>query len=154
MMTRAFKRSVCRMLIGVLLFAQFAVAAHACENLASRVQAGRGSETVASRGSSAAAATPDAARMESDQGVPSGCDDMAGTQGAIPGNVCTEHCRYGQQTFDPGQLPSVSPALLAVLYVLPAAIPVDSSRRMPAGVRAASVAASPPHAILHCCLRI
>ena len=154
-MTRAFKRSVCRVLIGVLLFAQFAVAAHACQNLARSAQGTRGAEAVMaldSNGSSPSAA--DAVPANPDQVAPSPCDDMAAPQGAIPANVCIEHCHFGQQTFDPGQLPSLSPAFFAVLYVLPTSIPADSARLMPAEVRAVPVAASPPHTILHCCFRI
>lgn len=155
MMTRAFRRSVCRVMIGVLLFAQFAVAAHACENLASSVPGSRGAATSAALDSdSAAAAATDAAAVEANEVGASPRDDMAGPLDPTSANICAEHCRYGHQTFDPGQLPSPSPALFAVLYVVPALAPAESAQLMPAEMRGAPSAASPPHTILHCCFRI
>lgn len=152
-MTRRFKRSVCRLLIGVLLFAQYAVAAHACQILS--VQGARATEAAgAVESNSAAAFASDSARVGDEQGAPSSCDDMAGKQDTTSGNVCSEHCRYGHQTSDPAQLPSLAPATFAVLYVLPSVVPAGLAGVMPAEVRAAPTAASPPHTILHCCFRI
>lgn len=150
MMTRAFKRSVCRVLIGVLLFAQFAIAAHACQDLAKNAQSARGMETAALDRS--AAMTASGTDSDSSGALP--CDGMGAPPDGSGGNICIEHCRFGHQTFDPGQPPSVTPGLFAVLYVVPGLLFAEAPRPMQAATRAACVAASPPHSILHCCLRI
>jgi hypothetical protein len=142
------------MLIGVLLFAQFAIASHACQKLGNNVQVARGPEAVALDGDTAAAADPEGVSVEMDQSSPAPCHDTAPSQDAISGNVCTEHCRYGHQTFDTGQLPSPAPVVFVVLYVLPASVGAESGGSMPSEAQAVLVAASPPHTILHCCFRI
>jgi len=153
-MTRSFMRSVCRVLIGALLFAQFAVAAHACPILAKNVSASSGMDAAVVDSNSAGTATPDAVSVEPDESAAFPCNDMARAPEPISANLCAEHCHYGQQTFDPGQVPSLSPALFTVLYVVPAFVPAESARLTPAEARAAPTAAPPPHTILHCCFRI
>lgn len=153
-MTRAFRRSVCRVLIGVLLFAQLAVAAHACPIVAKNVAGSPGMDVAAVNINGAGTAAPDAASVEPDESAASPCDDMARPPEPISANLCSEHCHYGQQTFDPGQVPSLSPTLFTVLYVVPAFVPAEPSRLIPAETRAVPAAALPPHTILHCCLLI
>lgn len=143
-MTASIKRLICRVLIGMLLFTQFAVSAYACPaSAAAQSQSGamvqgaptdRGHVTDASIGSRSDA--------EAEQGF---------MDPTLP-NLCLEHCRYGEQKADQPPAPTISPALLRVLYALPEPGGVVRTRvGSPASVPAAP--ADPPHAILHCCLR-
>lgn len=124
---RAMSKLICRVLIGVFVFAQLAVAAYACPGL----QQG----------------SPQATEM---QAMP-GCDQMDRSAA----NLCTEHCHFGQQSSDTAPVPVVIAPMLALLYVvLPAA---DAAGGAAAGVPAIDApwpAPPPPHAILHCVLRI
>ena len=82
--------------------------------------------------------------------MPAGCDQMDRDNGAL----CTEHCRPGQQSADTAQPPAVPAAMPMLLYLLPAAtLPVAGSPFF-ASPSAQPAAAPPPHAILHCVLRI
>jgi hypothetical protein len=82
---------VARLLIGVLVLAQMAVAAYACPS-------STGDVTVN------AVAMPDCDQVDTDV-----------TQ------LCLEHCRFGQQSADHSPAPAPLPALLTPLYSLPPA---------------------------------
>lgn len=101
MMTRALRRLVCRLMIGLLVFSQMAIAAYACPSLSSARQAlpamamddsvaGMPGEEAhgAMSMSPEASATPTAIRLGCDQ-----IDDNAP-------NLCVEHCHFGQQSAD------------------------------------------------------
>jgi hypothetical protein len=134
-MTRSFLRTICRMLIGVVLFAQLAVSAYACPGLS-----GAGAQSM---DTDMAAAAP--AGMH--------CEDMAGSMDASSTNLCAEHCRQGHQSDQAATL-TVPVALLTALYTLPLAPePPAPTPRHAAEVGSALAAISPPHAILHCCFR-
>jgi len=154
MMTRAFRRSVCGALIGILLFAQFVVAAHACPILAKDGTGSSGMDVVAVDNNSGGTATLDAMAVEADEGAVSPCAGMPRAPEPISANLCAEHCQHGQQTFNPGQVPSLAPGLFTVLYVVPAFVAAEWSRLIRAETRAVPAAAAPPHTILHCCFRI
>lgn len=80
-----------------------------------------------------------------------GCPEMGQPDPDQP-NLCVEHFRFGQQS-DQTQTPTLPAVLLAPLYVLPlSAGPAGPPRSAAASTRL--LAASPPHAILHCCFRI
>ena len=134
-MTRSFKHWIGLGLIGLLLFAQLAIAAYACPApLRAPVEA-----TVVHP-------SQDMAGMN--------CEKMAGPADEAAPNLCAEHCRFGQQQ-GAQPLPQPLPALLVSLYVL---APTLAETRMPASrpvapSQEALAAAFPPHAILHCCLR-
>ena len=76
------------------------------------------------------------------------CSDMVGAMDPEAANLCAEHCKYGQQSDHVSTL-TVPAVVLNALYttpvVPPASLPCSAAAR--AG---APVAASPPHAILHC----
>jgi hypothetical protein len=117
-----------------LLFAQLAVAAHACTSL--RVAAGSGQ---------AVAATP----------MPC-ADHMAGATAdpaADGGIVCAEHCKASQQNHQPAVL-DLPAAVLALRYVV-AAPPAAraASSQLAAATPGADAPSGPPHAILHCVRR-
>ena len=146
-MTRKSLRSVCLALVGVLLFAQMAIASYACPDLASmtglEMQSG-GTTYVDSGG----AMLPSA----SNQAI--NCEDMAGGMATPNANLCAEHCHFGQQSSATPTI-AVPVAMLTTLYLMPLAPePVSSLRRPTLGASSGFAAASPPHAILHCCFRI
>ncbi|TMH33734.1 MAG: hypothetical protein E6H58_07870 [Betaproteobacteria bacterium] len=128
-MTRRFMPLLCRALIGVMLFAQMAVAAHACPQMAASM----------SHQPEQMVDAADAASDPSDQPV---------------SNACLEHCRHGQQSADHTSAPVLPAALLVGLYTLPAVIDAFDAARARAAPDGGATAAPPPHAILHCCLRI
>lgn len=149
--TLALKRLICRVLIGVLVSTQFAIAAYACPGFGQA-----GPEHAAMSGS------PGSAAAELVSMIDSAGDAAAGAPGQpqhsaldpmLP-NLCMAHCQYGQQSAEHTPAPALAPVLLTALYTLPAL-----DRTTAAGGRAAApaggppVAVDPPHAILHCCLR-
>jgi hypothetical protein len=83
-----------------------------------------------------------------------GCDQMAGQLDKNFPELCAMHCDYGRQ-IDQVQAPAVPPIVLISLYVVAPTIheAVPSMSAIAASVDTPAVA-SPPHAILHCCLRI
>lgn len=129
-MNRLWLRRLARGAIGVLLFAQLAVAAYACPTLFSV----------------AATSVPAVASHGPDCGDPSGGMDPAAT------NLCAEHCKSGQQSAQASTM-TVPAALLSVRYTMPL-VPVRAPPpRSAAASISALVAGEPPHTILHCVYR-
>lgn len=150
-MTRGLVRMVARGLIGMLLFAQLAIAAYACPALSASLAGGSSSEMSMPMVQDADAAAPEDARGSSMQGSP--CADMVGATDASSGNLCAEHCKYGQQS-DHASTLTVPAVLLSALYPMtPWAPETPPPPRSAAASLSALVAASPPHAILHCVSR-
>ena len=136
-MTRRWVRCVVQGLVGVLLFAQMAIAAYACP--------GR---------SPAAAGTPQMATATVHTVQMANCDDMAGAIDAASATLCAEHCKYGQQS-DQAPTLNVPVAVLTALYATPPVAEMAAlTPRAAAASISALVAASPPHTILHCVFRI
>ncbi len=146
--SRTFAKAISRMLIGVLLFAQFAVASYACPGLKEMVLVANAS---AGTDSTAKLTTQTAA-------MPPGCEEM---DAELP-NLCVEHCRQGQQSADTAAAPTVGPGIPVLLYSLPLEPQhsLGSGRALPAHARAHArdgrldPAPEPPHAILHCVFRL
>ena len=133
-MTRSWLRTVARGLVGVMLFAQMAIAAYACPAL-----------------SSAGAAEM---QMPASFAVPMpDCDAMTGAMDPSAANLCAEHCKSGQQS-DQASTLSVPAVLLSVLYATALVTEPALPPRAAAASISALVAASPPHTILHCVFRI
>ena len=85
------------------------------------------------------------------QGSP--CADMVGATDTASGNLCAEHCKYGQQS-DRASTLAVPAVLLSALYPMTPWAPETAPPPHPAAASlSALVAASPPHAILHCIFR-
>ncbi|MGM9488070.1 hypothetical protein [Ideonella sp. YS5] len=145
--TRALSKQICRMLIGVLLFAQFAVASYACPSLLGMQAMGSGvpMSAIALGNATAVDDAPESAAM------PPGCDQI--DQDAA--NLCAEHCRYGQQSADTAPVPAVAAPAPALLYLLPVETEpiLGSARALPAS-DPVLVVRPPSHAILHCVYRI
>lgn len=155
-MTRMFRRFVCRLMLGVLVFGQLAIAAYACRALSGMPQSlptmALNASAAAMPGDEAGAAmavSPDMVAT-SDMAAMASCDQIDDNAA----NLCVEHCRFGQQSADHASAPTVPAALLTTLYTLPVQ-PEPLGHGWPsADVIFRRVAASPPHAILHCCFRI
>lgn len=133
-MTRSWLRTVARGLVGVLLFAQMAIAAYACPAVSSTMAVEMRTPTTV------AAPMPD-------------CAAMAGAMDPTSANLCAEHCKYGQQS-DQASTLTVPAVLLNVLYTTPLVTEPGLPPRAAAASPSALVAACPPHTILHCVYRI
>ena len=133
-LSRAMSKALGRLLIGVVLLAQFAVASYACPGLVRTA-------ALASTASPSIAAA-----------MPPGCDQM--DPGAA--NLCAAHCHQGQQSADTAAVHVVDLGTASLLYLLPIepAHSLGSGRSSPALDARLSAAPEPPHAILHCVFRI
>lgn len=145
---------LCRLMVAVLLFAQLAVAAHACPVPVSYGEPRQMTADVAMppchTGEAPVAGAPSV--------EPSAADDAVGAV-AVSGlpSLCFEHCHDGAQATDPHGAATatalgVPPAggLFVVLNTSMAALqPVGlaTGKRIAPGT-------SPPHTIAHCCLRV
>ena len=150
-MTRQFLRSVAGILIGVLLFAQTAIAAYVCPGISVSANTQMPSTKLAETSSNDVAmpvaidrAAPCASR--GDGIAPVAMDPQNA-------NLCAEHCKVGQQS-DQAFTLTVPAALLMALYYAPLVPTPTAGLRPAAATPSALVAASPPHTILHCCFRI
>ncbi len=131
-MARDFKQLICRLMVGIMLFAQLSIAAHACPGSPSN-------------------AASQASSMPSGM---AGCDQMAGHTDKAFANLCAAHCHQGQQSDHHTQAPTLPAVLLFSLYpVAPTADASGPLRLTPATDRRLD-AAPPPLSILHCCFRI
>jgi hypothetical protein len=112
-----------------LLFAQLAVAAYACPQLAMAVMS-----------------------AQAEQGDMPGCTGMA--DAGRPG-LCQAHCASGQQSLDAPAIPPVAPfsatGLVAVIALTDAA---EAARPAAPHPPLLAHATAPPLAIRHCCFRI
>ena len=133
-MTRSWLRTIARGLVGVLLFAQMAIAAYACPAV-----------SVAGAAEMRVSAMPAAAMPD--------CGVMTGAMDPSAANLCAEHCKFGQQS-DQASTLTVPAVLLSVLYATALVTEPALPPRVAAASLSALVAASPPHTILHCVYRI
>ena len=151
-LTRSFKRVVCQVLIGALLFAQLAGTSYACPWLshsgtpAQQTPAAVGEETVFA--DTAADMTADAAGEAAMD-----CEQMAVQPEQKSPNLCAQDCQRGQQVSQSKPPTFASVFLIPSHFVAPTPV---TSRTPPARVASPDLRAaiSPPHAILHCCFRI
>jgi hypothetical protein len=150
-MTRQFLRSIAGVLIGVLLFAQMAIAAYVCPGVSMSANTQMPSMEMGKTGSDGAAMP-----VVSNQAAP--CASMGEDVAPLamdPQNatLCAEHCKVGQQSDQTSTL-TVPAVLLVALYFAPLVPAPMVELRPAAATPSALVAASPPHTILHCCFRI
>ena len=147
-LTRAMSKSISRWLIGVFLFAQFAVAGYACPGLSGMTSTPNGDDAMVMQSDPA----HDGASAAKSAVMAPGCDQI--DQDAA--NLCAEHCRFGHQSADTAPVPVVLAAIPTLLYSLPLepAPLLGSGRSMPAPDANLAAAPPPPHAILHCVFRI
>ena len=143
----ALRKSIGRLLIGVVLLAQFAVASYACPGLKGSGSVAHGNAATAMPGAAAGAAvTAESVAM------PPGCGQLD----PDAANLCAEHCRQGQQSVDTAAAPAVGQGIPTFLYSLPfePLHSLGSGRSFPAPDARLCAAPEPPHAILHCVFRI
>ena len=143
-MTRSFLRAVARGLIGLVLVTQMMISAYACPAMSQ--PSARQMQMPA-----ASASTNDLSSANADMPMAqaSHCDDMASMMDSSSPKLCAEHCKYGQQSDHAATL-NVPAVVLTALY-LTAPVPVMAPLSRPAAATlSALVAATPPHAILHC----
>ncbi len=145
-MCRSFKQQVCRVLTGMLLFSQLAVAAYACPGISAAALFDR------NQGQSVAAA----AMGEQANSVTLSCEQMdrALQTDRTTQNLCSEHCKYGQQSADRASMPIPPAVLLTTLYTTPLLSEAAIRIQPLAALEASPPATSPSHTILHCCFRI
>lgn len=144
-MTRKFLRSVCRGFIGMLLFAQMAIAAYACPGLSPA-----GIMNLQMESGTDGASNP--SMFQGGEQVIN-CDDMAREASPALHNLCAEHCRFGQQSDQTPTL-AVPAVLLNARYTTPLLTGPADPPRPAAAETSALTAASPRRAILHCCFRL
>lgn len=146
-LSRALRKSIGRLLIGVVLFAQFVVAGYACPGLK-----GMGSMANGDTAKAMQLAAADTAANAQSAGMPPGCDQLD----PDAANLCAEHCRQGQQSADTASVSMVGLGIPNVLYSLPLEPQhsLCSGRSLPAPDARLHAAPEPPHAILHCVFRI
>ena len=146
-MTRRSLRSICFVLVGVLLFAQMAIASYACPALASSMGMQMSAGT-----STAVELTKPALSAEGSQAM--NCEEMAGAANNSNATLCAAHCQFGQHSSDV-QTITVPIAMMALLYfTLPVIDQLAVARTAAERPAVMAGAAAPPLAILHCCLRI
>ncbi len=116
------------------MFAQMAVAAYACPNVA-------------------AAYANTVAAMVSAESMPADCDQMAGALDPAAPNLCSAHCHNHEKSADHADAPALPPALFAALYWLVTPALAEPLTQTPE-TSVLHAALPPPHAILHCCFRI
>ena len=151
-MTHAFRRIVCRAMMGILLFAQLAVASYACPALSSAKNATPEMTVMLLQSGMSANDADSGQAMASSAGRMMECDPMSGLDPAAA-NLCFEHCHNGQQS-DQTQVPTV-PAVLLTSFLIVPRMPLVALPVRPNAASAEHLAAAfPPHAILHCCFRI
>ncbi len=134
-MSRTLLRSIARWLIAALLGVQFALAAYACPALAQATDGADDHLVVAT-------------------GLPplADCGDATGAVDPLLPNLCAAHCESDQQSSHTASF-AVPPAIAVELYeILPPPL-LGYLERPAAASSSALVAATPPHAILHCVRR-
>ncbi|MBN8507070.1 MAG: hypothetical protein J0L57_00505 [Burkholderiales bacterium] len=141
----ASSRFIARLLVGVLLFAQFAVAAYACGGAAGSAMSG----------AAGAGAGAGAEMMMAGTALAEPASENAGHGAMDPAqpNLCAAHCQSSQQNAGAKPLPDLPAAVPVSLYPL-APVMSGRSQRADAATDDPPSMADPPHAVLHCCLRI
>lgn len=129
-MTRDFKQMICRLMVGIMLFAQMSIAAYACPG----------------------ASAQGAAQASAMEGMVN-CEQMSGYPDQTFANLCAEHCHQGQQS-DHTQLPTLPAVLLVSLYQVDPMGNQSAPSWRAVGADLGPDPAPPPLSILHCCFRI
>jgi len=146
-MTRSLVRFVFRVWIGVLVAAQFAIAAHACASLAGMQVGGEPGSGVERQADGRGLAPLTAALLMAD------CDDNQSASAFSSANVCAERCRMGQQADHTATI-AIPAAIFGPQYVVPDRPALTApSLLTAASTLSALVAAAPSRAILHCVRR-
>lgn len=139
LIARTAARSIACQLIGVLVFAQLALAAYACPAMpAGTANAPMGQGDMAGATQTHFDVMP-AAPVRMDEAQP---------------NLCAAHCQSGQQNVDVKPTPSPAVALLAGYFAVEPVAQRGGQMRPFTWAAHPPPLADPPHAILHRCFRI
>lgn len=138
-MKRQLLKTIGRALIGVLIFAQMAIAAYACPTLLSSA-----ATTMEMSSGSEALREPSGNPQQAGAQVAE-CGDMAGAADTSSPNLCAEHCRTSQQS-DHASTLTVPFVLLTTLLITPYATDVAMRPRPAAAASSALASVDPPHA--------
>jgi hypothetical protein len=151
--TRAFRQWIARGLIGLMLFTQLAIASYACPGLSPTGIPATPMHNLTMSSVDADHGQPAVQGQDKSSALPS-CDQMAGPSDKASPNLCAEHCHYGQQSAQVHAPAAPAVALVSLYIVAPtvmeAAQPISATSE---AVDTVAMAPSPPHAILHCCIR-
>ena len=157
-MCRSFKQQICRVLTGALLFSQLAVAAYACPGIPAAAFLDWNQSQSLAVSPLAAKDVGEFAVADNVQanGAALSCEkmDRAIQTDRTTQNLCSEHCKYGQQSTDRVSAPIPPAALLTTLYTTPLLSEAAIRIQPLAALEAPPPATSPSHTILHCCFRI
>ncbi len=150
----SLRRPVIRSMIGVLIFAQMALAAYACPNLTKATHAGASmhsqvQDEMPTDANHSIQASPTVEVANAVQSMPVDCDQVD----VEAPNLCAEYCKQGQQSADHTPSSTLAPVVLTALYSVmhDTAAPTAEAAYYAPGLLLQ--AAGPPHAIEHCCLR-
>jgi len=140
-MTKVFRKWVCHVMVGVVVFAQMSIAAYSCPATSGSAQGPLGG-------------TPTAGSVLTGQdGMSPGADSLPEPMHPSSPALCAAHCDFGNQSADHASTPTAQPALITTVYFLPAlavpSVPAGDAFDQPGP----QSACSPPLAILHCCFR-
>lgn len=155
-MCRSFKQQVCRVLTGTLLFSQLAVAAYACPGIpaAALFDRNQGQPISAAAGEYGVVAVADMGDQTNNATLNCEQMDRAVQTDRTTQNLCSEHCKYGQQSADRASAPIPPAVLLTTLYTTPLLPEAGGHVWLLAALEYPPPATSPSHTILHCCFRI
>lgn len=139
---RTVRRFIARLLVGVMVFAQMAVAAYACTGAQAKVVPGGG-----------ASGTDVTMVLAAVTDLANGGIGHAAMDPAQP-TLCAAHCQSGQQNSDSKPAPSAPAVMLVSLYPRTVEIFLADLLRTSPAPHYPPLKVDPPHAILHCCFRI
>ncbi|MEO6269255.1 MAG: hypothetical protein ABIP08_03020 [Lautropia sp.] len=137
-------RWVSKVMVGLMLFAQMALAAYACSVSEGDPPSARGETAVISANAWSVSTSAPAGGIAD-------CHVTLGEPAATSSSLCSEHCKYGHQS---EQVPTASAPAVSLIarYHLPPPLDAPGPRPSPALIDALA-GATTPHAILHCVLR-
>ena len=130
LMTRDFKQMICRLMVGIMLFAQISIAAYACPAVSANA----------------------AAQASAMEGMVN-CEQMSGHADKTFANLCAEHCHQGQQS-NHTQVPTLPAVLLVILYPVGQTSSGSGPSRLALTTDPGIDEPPAPLSILHCCFRI
>ena len=151
--TLAASRFIARLLIGILVSMQAAIAAAACPTLLTTTPGHERQaisiSTMADQGRTGSMKSHGVAALRSDGLL----TEYGSMQSELP-TFCVAHCPVAAQMTISARAPTEHVALLTTLYNLPPRKDVPDPARQPANASDLQPGYVPPHAILHCCFRV
>jgi hypothetical protein len=153
---RPFCLWICRTLIGMVLFSQFAVAAYTCPSFLALTQKQSHHSTefpqpVETKNTQLIAAPANKMNIAD---AMMNCDQMFGQLDKNSPSLCAEHQQYGHQTNET-YVPTIHLVSIANFYIVPLLVNDAGDNPSPSFISSyLQVPLQPPSTILHCCFRI